>query len=78
MLVDMKASLLKYELSNQTNQLQALQDTLSSKDFEVSPLSSRRISQDECLSSSLVCTTVSWLVYYLQTSLPTLRILSAT
>ncbi|KIK77827.1 hypothetical protein PAXRUDRAFT_356417 [Paxillus rubicundulus Ve08.2h10] len=36
MLVDMKASLVKYELSNQTNQLQALQDTLSSKDFELS------------------------------------------
>ncbi|KIJ04415.1 hypothetical protein PAXINDRAFT_22297 [Paxillus involutus ATCC 200175] len=35
MLVDMKASLVKYELSNQTNQLQALQDTLSSKDFEL-------------------------------------------
>ncbi|KAI6156016.1 hypothetical protein BKA82DRAFT_4349330 [Pisolithus tinctorius] len=34
MLVDMKASLVKYELSNQTHQLQALQDTLSSKDFE--------------------------------------------
>ncbi|KIJ05318.1 hypothetical protein PAXINDRAFT_21408 [Paxillus involutus ATCC 200175] len=35
MLVDMKASLVKYELSNQTNQLQALQDTLSSKDFKL-------------------------------------------
>ncbi|KIO08833.1 hypothetical protein M404DRAFT_132885 [Pisolithus tinctorius Marx 270] len=35
MLVDMKASLVKYELSNQTHQLQALQDTLSSKDFEL-------------------------------------------
>ncbi|KAF8837379.1 hypothetical protein BDN67DRAFT_1013923 [Paxillus ammoniavirescens] len=35
MLIDMKASLVKYELSNQTNQLQALQDTLSSKDFEL-------------------------------------------
>ncbi|KAI6006647.1 hypothetical protein F5J12DRAFT_939363 [Pisolithus orientalis] len=36
MFVDMKASLVKYELSNQTHQLQALQDTLSSKDFELS------------------------------------------
>ncbi|KIO08907.1 hypothetical protein M404DRAFT_133426, partial [Pisolithus tinctorius Marx 270] len=35
MLVDMKASLVKYELSNQTHQLQALQDILSSKDFEL-------------------------------------------
>ncbi|KIN98712.1 hypothetical protein M404DRAFT_157277, partial [Pisolithus tinctorius Marx 270] len=35
MLVDMKASLVKYELSNQTHQLQALQDTLSSKDFKL-------------------------------------------
>lgn len=39
MLVDIKATLVKYEASNQTSQLQALQDTLNSKDFEVCALS---------------------------------------
>jgi len=39
MVCDIKAMLVKYKASNQASQLQALQDTLNSKDFEVCTLS---------------------------------------
>lgn len=37
MLVNMKASLLKYENNNQANESKLLLETLTSKDFEVCP-----------------------------------------
>jgi hypothetical protein len=36
MLVNMKASLIKYEIKTSANKSNALQETLASKDFEVS------------------------------------------